>query len=41
MELTRAILAGELPDGATVTAVDRDGGIALELEPERHLALAA
>ena len=40
-ELTRAILAGELPDGAAVTAVDRDGGIALELEPERHLALAA
>src|SRR5215218_9360307 len=40
-ELTRAILAGELPDGATVTAVDRDGGIALELAPERHLALAA
>src|SRR5215218_2131294 len=40
-ELTRAILAGELPDGATVTAVDRDGGIALEREPERHLALAA
>jgi ATP-dependent Clp protease ATP-binding subunit ClpC len=40
-ELTRAILAGDLPDGATVTAVDRDGGIALELAPERHLALAA
>ena len=40
-ELTRAILAGELPDGATVQAVDRDGGIALELAPERHLALAA
>ena len=40
-ELTRAILAGELPDGAAVTALDRDGGIALELEPERHLALAA
>ena len=41
-ELTRAILAGELPDGATVKAVDRDGAIALELEPERtRLALAA
>jgi ATP-dependent Clp protease ATP-binding subunit ClpC len=40
-ELTRAILAGELPDGATVKAVDRDGGIALEREPERSLALAA
>src|SRR6185436_6847404 len=26
-ELTRAILAGELPDGAAVTALDRDGGI--------------
>ena len=40
-ELTRAILAGELPDGATVKAVDRDGAIALEREPERLLALAA
>src|SRR5829696_454381 len=40
-ELTRAILAGELPDGATVRARDRDGEIALEREPERHLALAA
>ena len=40
-ELTRAILAGELPDGSNVRAVDRDGAIALELEPERHLALAA
>jgi ATP-dependent Clp protease ATP-binding subunit ClpC len=40
-ELTRAILAGELPDGATVKAVDRDGGIALEREPERYFALAA
>jgi ATP-dependent Clp protease ATP-binding subunit ClpC len=33
-ELTRAILAGELPDGATVRAVDRDGAVALEVEPE-------
>jgi ATP-dependent Clp protease ATP-binding subunit ClpC len=40
-ELTRAILAGELPDGATVKAVDRDGGIALAREPERYFALAA
>ena len=40
-ELTRAILAGELPDGATVKAVDRDGAIAFEREPERSLALAA
>jgi ATP-dependent Clp protease ATP-binding subunit ClpC len=40
-ELTRAILAGELPDGSSVRAVHRDGAIALELTPERHLALAA
>ena len=31
-ELTRALLAGELPDGAQVTARDgEDGAIALEL----------
>jgi ATP-dependent Clp protease ATP-binding subunit ClpC len=42
-ELTRAILAGELPDGARVRAVDAGGGaIRLELQPERApLALAA
>jgi len=41
-ELTRAILAGELPDGATVRAVDRDGEIVLELVPAQpRLALAA
>ncbi len=41
-ELTRAILAGELPDGATVRALDRDGAIALDLVPDQpRLALAA
>jgi ATP-dependent Clp protease ATP-binding subunit ClpC len=41
-ELTRAILAGELPDGSTVRAVDDDGTITLERVPERpQLALAA
>ncbi len=40
-ELTRAILAGELPDGAAVPAADRDGGIALELSPSGTAALAA
>ncbi len=41
-ELTRAILAGELPDGATVRATDSDGKIALEVVPERPpLQLAA
>ncbi len=41
-ELTRAILAGELPDGVTVRATDSDGNIALEVSPERApLQLAA
>ena len=41
-ELTRAILAGELPDGATVRATDADGEVALEVVAERpRLALAA
>jgi ATP-dependent Clp protease ATP-binding subunit ClpC len=41
-ELTRAILAGELPEGATVRASDDDGRIVLEPVPERApLALAA
>jgi len=41
-ELTRAILAGELPHGTAVHAVDRDGAIALEHVVERPpLALAA
>ncbi|HET8951860.1 MAG TPA: ATP-dependent Clp protease ATP-binding subunit [Solirubrobacteraceae bacterium] len=41
-ELTRAILAGELPDGTTVRAVDRDGAVGLEAVAERpQLALAA
>ena len=40
--LTRAILAGELADGATVRALDRDGAIALDLVPDQpRLALAA
>src|SRR5829696_7274125 len=41
-ELTRAILAGELPDGCTMRAVDREGAIVLERVPETpRLALAA
>jgi ATP-dependent Clp protease ATP-binding subunit ClpC len=41
-ELTRAILAGELPEGATVQAADDNGRIALELVSDRpRFALAA
>jgi ATP-dependent Clp protease ATP-binding subunit ClpC len=41
-ELTRAILAGELPDDSHVRAVDHEGGIVLERVVERpQLALAA
>ena len=39
-ELTRAILAGELPDGASVRASDRDGEIALEVVPRARAAAA-
>ena len=40
-ELTRAILAGELPDGARVTAHDADGEIALAIATAAERAAVA